>query len=444
MRSLSATAWVWPIAVSLVSAALGTVADRLLGLDLDGLGLVPRWAARIIVCWALVYLWVLSAPLALLVAAVLIVVKRSGIGGPVPFAGSALPSHRLRWTGYAALAMLVLVVVSRGPALIYWDENAYMARAAWGSAGLAAIRDRTLDPDPLVLTRGYPIFWAIPTAVLSGLSSQPFSLLLAGSAAFLVIAILYVGLCTDRVRAGEPFALLAIAGVIGTPLSFVHARSLYADLPLGLLVGAWTLLITGGRSLGSIALIGIALGGMKDEGITAALAGLIAVSLVQVADVSRRRRLAEIGTVGSALLFILIWKWWSPTSGIPSAGHTFAAVHWDRIDDIALRGFLRHASDVYSWGVVWAVAAGAIVSAPWTWMRLSPDTRFLGVFVVLHAVGNFGAIAVAPTDVVEHVTVLGIVANRLLIQELPAVLVFLSMFVRDLQRAPITAAQSPL
>jgi hypothetical protein len=367
--------------------------------------------------------------------------RRSGTGGALRVAGS-LPPHQ-GWVAFGAFTLLVIVVASRAPAMIYWDENAYLARAAWGHAGLGAIRDQALDPDPLFITRGYPIFWAVVIAALSGGATLPLALLLAGSLALLVFATLYVGLCAERVRARQPFALLPLAGLVMTPLSLVHARTLYADLPLGLLIGAWTLLIVDRRSLGSIALVGVALGGMKDEGITGAVSGLAALLAVGATGASRRRRFGEVAAVGSALALILLWKSWSPTSGIPTAGHTFVAIHWDRIGDIVLRGFLRHATDIYSWGLLWGVAAGALVSTPWTWRRLAMDTRFLAVFVALHASGNFAAIAVAPSDVVEHVTALGIVANRLLLQELPAVLLFLAAFLRDVAWAETAESSRP-
>jgi hypothetical protein len=142
--------------------------------------------------------------------------------------------------------------------------------------------------------------------------------------------------------------------VLLTPLPWVHLRSAYVDLPVGLLAAALlgTLLQEGRPShIGWAA--AVMLVAFKDEG----LAHVVTATLAAV--VAGRRRWVW-GPLVLAGAWVVGWRVRLWTAGAANVDHALGWPVWREVVPVGV-GLAQHATEMATWGVFWALAFGALV-----------------------------------------------------------------------------------
>lgn len=290
-----------------------------------------------------------------------------------------------------ALGVVAAVVLARPWVPTYWDEFVWLAKARLGFGGVEA----ALDPAQKVIPQGYPPLW--PEAV-SWVSLGQDSLHAHTLAASLLVLL---ALAT----ALEVWAVKIQWWILAVPLVWVHLRATYLDLPVGLLGLALLGLLLQRPSVSAVA-IAVVLVGIKDDGVAQVLA---ATGAALAFGASRSWRQAM--PAGVALLAVGVWKWLTQQHGTAAVDHAFDGFAWPWISTL-VKLFAVHATDVFSWGVFWAVALAALVLPD---PRLRPLRAMLVLLVLLMA----AALLIGP----ERVRVFaenGTLLNRLLLQLWPA------------------------
>ncbi|HEY1088457.1 MAG TPA: hypothetical protein VGE37_12205, partial [Archangium sp.] len=188
--------------------------------------------------------------------------------------------------------------------------------------------------------------------------------------------------------------------LLSAPLVWVHARSTYVDLPVGLLGLAFFCHLRA-RSLFTAGVLAVVLAGIKDEGLAQVLAVTAAVLFLE-----GFRAWRFVLPAVAALTSMLTWRWLVHLHGI--------------------RLFALHATDVFSWGVFWAVVVAMLVTP-----SADKQLRALKVMLVLLFAFSSAALLLGP----ERVRVFaenGTLLNRLLLQLWPgaALLVIQSLSAR--------------
>ena len=298
-----------------------------------------------------------------------------------------------------------------------WDEFVWLGKARFESLGFGAGVQGALDPAQHVIPAGYPPLWPAAVGWLS-LGHDAIS-------THVLAASLLVLLCAATVL--ETFSstrpLLLALTVFAAPLVWVHFRSTYVDLPVGLLgVAVLGLLLKNPeRPPVLAAVLAMVLVGFKDEGLAQVLAATGAALLVH-----RRWRLALPAIL--ALVTIGTWRWLVYSHGIRLFDHALGVPQWDWIPRL-VQLLAMHGSDLFSWGVFWAVTL-AVMLMP----SKNPTTRALRAMLLLLFVFTAAALLAGP----ERVRVFaenGTLINRLLLQFWPcAALLVITGLVRFLFR----------
>ncbi|MDP2273254.1 MAG: hypothetical protein Q8N23_13235 [Archangium sp.] len=314
--------------------------------------------------------------------------------------GSFTPARIGRvWWGLFGL------VLARPLVPTWWDEFVWLGKARFESLGFGAGVQAALDPAQHVIPAGYPPLWPSAVGWLSlghdALSTQ----VLAAS----LLVLLCAATALETLSLSRP-RLLVIAVLASAPFVWLHARSTYVDLPIGLLglaVVGLLLRTTDGRPPLLAAALAVVLAGFKDEGLAQVIAATGAALLVQG---FRKWRLALPALL--ALLTMATWRWLVHSHGVPLFDHALGVPQWNWIPRLVeLLAF--HASDVFTWGVFWAVTL-AVVLTP----SKDPAVRTLRVMWVLLLLFTVVALLAGP----ERVRVFaenGTLLNRLLLQLWP-------------------------
>jgi hypothetical protein len=301
------------------------------------------------------------------------------------------------------LAVLAALVLARPWVPTGWDEFVWLGKArleAWGfGAGVAA----AIDPAQRLIPPGYPPLWPATVGWLSLRTDALDAQVVAASLLVLLCAASAVEAWHERV--GRP-DLLALA-VLATPLAWVHVRSTYVDLPVGLLgVALVGQLVKGAPAAVPMA---VALVGFKDEGLAQVLAATVAALLVTKAP---RWRVALPAVTAAAAA--LTWRWLTTSKGVQNADHALGLPLWSWAPTL-VKLLVLHATDVFTWGVFWAVAtACALRNLP-----EDPQGRAVRASLALGLLLSAGALLAGP----ERVRVFaenGTLINRLLMQLWPA------------------------
>ncbi|MDP1823932.1 MAG: hypothetical protein Q8L48_11845 [Archangium sp.] len=283
-----------------------------------------------------------------------------------------------------------------------WDEFVWLGKARFESLGFGAGVQAALDPAQHVIPAGYPPLWPAAVGWLSLGHDALSTHVLAGS--------LLVALCAAT--AIETFApekprLLALGVLASAPLVWVHLRSTYVDLPVGLLGLAvlGLLLRSPERPPLLAAVLALVLAGFKDEGLAQVLAATGAALLVH-----RHWRLGLPALV--ALVTVATWRVLVSTHGVPLFDHALGVPQWDWVPRF-VHLLVLHATELFSWGVFWAVTV-AVVLMP----TRDPAARALRAMLVLLFLFTAAALLSGP----ERVRVFaenGTLLNRLLLQLWP-------------------------
>jgi hypothetical protein len=438
--------------------ATGAVLDRVLALDLGalgpGTGRWARWAmCGIVACFAAaLHPLVLGAMIAL---ALIGRFMRNRWGAAPP---SRRPTPRPPWWGITA-ALLTLVVVCRPATLSYWDGFIWLAKARIESGGWGALRAATLDQSTGIVPSGYPLLWPLAASWLS-LSGRSMEALAAGAAAMtLVTLMLFLDAAADAPGIGRPVATspgasggvaraageprwaalgLALVGV--TPLVFVHLRSSYADLPVGLLAATCTLRLVrsverGGDAPGDLSVAAItaaALAGIKDEGMAHVVGLVVALIAVKVWKLWAGARLPlapGMAVLAAAAIPFNGWRLLLASHHVVDTDHSLSQPDFHAVGAVA-RTVLAHLADTRTWGALWpiAFACAALVLARGNTFRSA--TRLATFAFLAEGALLVSAIVFGPARV-RVFAFEGTLVNRLLLQLAPAAGVMLMLALAD-------------
>jgi hypothetical protein len=450
---------IWRAFVPLVFfAAAGALLDRVLALDLGAAGSsVGRWArwtmCGIVACFAAaLHPAVLGA---LIVLALVGRFARSRSAAGPRLATPRLPAlSALRgppWWAIAAAA-LTLVVVCRPATPAYWDSFVWLAKARIESGGWGALRTAALDQTTDVVPSGYPLLWPLAASWLS-MSGRSMEALAAGAAAMTLVTLMLFldtaadtagvgrGARADAGVGGEPrWAALGLALVGVTPLVFVHLRSSYADLPVGLLAATCTLRLVrsverSGDAPGDLsvaAMTAVALAGIKDEGMAHVVALVVALIVVKVWKLWEGQRLPlapGMAVLAAAAIPFNGWRLLLRSRGVIDADHSLSRPDLHAAGAIG-RTVLAHLADTRSWGALWpiAFACAALVLARGSTFRAA--TRMATFAFLAEGVLLVSAIVCGPARV-RVFAFEGTLVNRLLLQLAPAAGVMLMLALAD-------------
>ncbi|HEX3772726.1 MAG TPA: hypothetical protein VHV30_17725 [Polyangiaceae bacterium] len=424
--------------------AAGALLDRVLGLDLGATdrtatdaGKWARWAlCGLIACFAL------ALHPAVFGALVALALVRRFTAGPVDHAslvrGVERPGDRRVSLAFGvAAAAIVLVVICRPPALAYWDSFVWLGKARIESTGWGALKAASLDRSADVIPAGYPMFWPLASSWLS-MGGRSMEALAAGAAAMTLLAVMIfldAVAATSGDRAAGPegqshgrprWAPLALAMVAITPLVFVHLRSAYADLPVGLLAATCTLRLSrsldrpGARSgdLVVACLAAAALAGLKDEGMAHVAASAVAVIFLQLLARERPPLAPALAVMAAAAIPFNGWRMILRAYGVVDTDHKPSAPDFAAAGRIG-HTVLHHLGDTRSWGALWpiafACAALVIGLGVGRGRTFGAASRFAALAFVAESAMLFAALLFGP-DRVRVFAYEGTLVNRLLIQ----------------------------
>lgn len=333
----------------------------------------------------------------LVLGVALIGLSRLGLS-PLPDA-SALRRGEL--IGFGLLAALVL---ARPWTPTQWDEFVWIAKARLESIGFGFGVTAALEPSMGLIPPGYPPLWPASIGWLSlhvdelGADVLSGSLLMLASAATLI----------EVWRAERRESWLVLAVLFASPLIWVHLRSTYVDLPVGLLSAslAVALLRSGARPPFLAVLLGVVLAAFKDEGLLHVISATVAALTVR-----GWRSWRLLLPAGAALLAAGAWRLLLTMHEVAGRDHAVGAPAFGEAGHV-LKLLALHLVDLHSWGVFWAFAFAAFALAK---SELTRGLRLAlaGLFAV-----TFFALLVGP----ERVRVFaenGTLLNRLLLQLWP-------------------------
>jgi hypothetical protein len=411
-------------------AGLGAAIDRLMRLGLGGgPGRWPRWiACGLAACFAAALHPVV---LVLLLAVALAWRVHDSTGAHV------VKTWSPPWRWLQGVAVLALAAIALRPATpMYWDAFVWLGKARIESGGLGALRTGALDPSADVIPAGYPLLWPLAASWFSSFGRTAAALTAGAAATTLLSLLLFLDAAAAAFDGRDPslgaaerrprWALgagLAILGV--TPLLFVHLRSAYADLPVGLMAATCTLRL--GRDLeardeasGDIAcaaIVALVLSGLKDEGVAHVAA--IVLSLIATRELCGRRASLRSPAVvlGAAALPFMAWRILLVAHGLANGDHELSTPDLAALGKIATVT-LSSMGDMKSWGALWSLATVSAVIVLVRRSSFRPATVLAAIAVLGEGAMLGGALLFGP-DRVRAFAFEGTLVNRLLVQLAP-------------------------
>lgn len=330
-----------------------------------------------------------------------------------------------RWpvAGQAASPKLALVCVAVGATLIVlqppvpiaWDELVWLARARVGSAGPAALIERSLDPAGGLVPSGYPIGAGLLQSSMACLSDELAALTGGAGALVLFTYSVFALALAQSTIASRAVTTLALAM---TPLAWVHLRTGMLDLPVGTLAAAFALALHGAargdaRLVRLVVPVALLLTTLKDEG------GMfvVVIAAASVVDRAHRRALAPhvLTSVVAALAALGCWRLRLSLRGTPTEHHALVGFALGALGPL-LRELARAASDVESFGGSLAMVLLAALSA--SGPRARPIERALGLAWIGCLGGAITALLIGP-DAVRSFATSGTLWPRLLLELMP-------------------------
>lgn len=355
---------------------------------------------------------------------VLLALSRAGLT-PLP---DPLPLRRGEVVGFLVLSALVL---ARPWVPTQWDEFVWIAKARLESLGFGGGVDAALDPSLHLIPAGYPPLWPSAIGWLSLHTDEIDADVLSGSLLMLVCVATLIEVWRE-----EHVSAVGLAVVFASPLIWVHLRSTYVDLPVGLLSAALAVCLVRSHERPPFlaVLLGVVLAAFKDEG----LLHVFAASLAALLTHGRRWRFALPAV--AAVVTALAWKVLLRVHDVGVRDHSVSLPAWREAPHLA-KLLALHLLDLHSWGVFWALVLAAALQANGSPMARGLRLTLLGLFGV-----TFLALLAGP----ERVRVFadnGTLLNRLLLQLWPcAALLVLSTWLSPAPRdapAPREAPASP-
>ena len=294
--------------------------------------------------------------------------------------------------------------------------------------------ERALDPQSELVPRGYPVIAAVLEACFAMRDDSLASLVSGGTALVVAVLALYV-LLLDRGAASAFEERATLVVLACTPLAWVHLRSVQLDLPIGLLVGALVLAIERADQNDRLgipaAVVAALLLGIKDEGLSAALAVAIALGTWGASPRARRAAWLAFASLASA---VIVFRVRLLLAGSANDDHTLGTATPGAIVPL-LGDALRDASDLQTWGLVPSIALAACLVA------LRPGTpdraRKLALLLALHSLGLLVALVVGPQQVRDFAFE-GTLLDRLGLQLLPTAALLIPRLVSEAPRTEST------
>lgn len=313
------------------------------------LSIALRRPAAALVTLAVLHLASLGAPgLGLLAFAAAAVLALRRATSPAPL--EPMP--------YVALGGVAAVALARPWVPTHWDELVWLGKARLAGQGFDAVVDASLDPAQHLIPAGYPTLW--PAAV--GWLTLGHDALTAHTLAASLLVLLCAAAALEAwwpLLKERRTPALALAAALAAPLVWVHLRSTYLDLPVGLLglalLGA--LLGKGRRPPVQAFAFAIVLAGFKDEGVVHVVAATLAALFAAEKPRLRALTLALPAALAGALA--LTWRVLVSQAGAPGLDHALGAVLPSFAPQLA-RLLWLHATDVVTWGVFWPIALVAL------------------------------------------------------------------------------------
>lgn len=304
---------------------------------------------------------------------------------------------------WVTVGVFALVVFARPWVPTQWDEFVWLGKARLEALGFGTGARFALDPAQHLVPSGYPPLWPSLVGWLGMGTDSLEAQVVASSLLVVVAAATALEAWQKHLRRATPWWLIA---VLVTPLFWVHARSAYVDLPVGLL--ALALLGSALNEDVSLAtVLAVILCALKDEG----LAYVIAITVATGPPLANRplKHLAP-GLAGA--LTAIGWRVLTHQHDIVNDDHALSTPQLSWLLPLG-RLLLLHASDLASWGAFWAVAAVSVVRpAP------EPITRALRWALVISVGLSALALLCGPPQV-RSFAQNGTLLNRLLMQWWP-------------------------
>jgi hypothetical protein len=385
-------------------------------------GGVVRWPLLALATLVGCYLFFAIPWLALLVAVGLggvVLVRRRRLVAEEP-APSRVPRGALVMTGVAFLAVTLF---DRAATPYFWDAFVWLAKARYAAGGLEGLIAGGLQTTlPPFIPSGYPLLEPLMVALLGGLSSRPEFVVAGAIGLELLITVLYLSAVADdeRLTPRDRATRLATVTVVllASPLVLVHLRSSYVDLPLGLLVGAFAVLLGRPGAGVASAVVAVAAVALKDEG----MVHVAAITLVGVADGLARQRDAALvrRAIASGLCAATVMAAWHlrlDLSGIANADHALSLPDWHRLRMLAGCA-LAHLLEFQSWGALAVLGVGGIMAVAIKPRSAPRAALWYGSLLLADAIVLFVALLATPERVMEFVTG-GTLLNRLAMQLAP-------------------------
>jgi hypothetical protein len=215
------------------------------------------------------------------------------------------------------------------------------------------------------------------------------------------------------------YATVAVA-VVSAPFVFVHLRSVYVDLPVGLLIAALAALLVVPASRSSavvVAVVAAALASAKDEGFVH-VAVVATVAMVPALRARRASRLLSplAAWVGAAVPF-LAWRILLVEHGATDPDHGLGMPDLATVTPL-LRIFASHALDLRSWGLFWPIAVGVVLSEVTRRDARGGAARLFATMLACDVAAVFVGLTACPERVHEFAEA-GTLVGRLLLQEAP-------------------------
>jgi hypothetical protein len=224
----------------------------------------------------------------------------------------------------------------------------------------------------------------------------------------------------ERITSSGRATRLATVGLVllASPLVLVHLRSSYVDLPLGLLVGAFAVLLRRPRAGVACAVVAVAAAALKDEGMVhvAAMTLVGAGSgLAGSRDGALVRRSIACGLCAAAAM--AAWHVRLHMSGIANADHAISLPDWHRVRPLA-GAALEHLFEFRSWGALGVLGVGGMVAVAIQPRSAPRDAVWCAMLLSADALVLFVALLATPGRVMEF-AMEGTLLNRLAMQLAP-------------------------
>jgi hypothetical protein len=345
------------------------------------------------------------------------------------------PRLRAPLGGLAAttLAFLGATLFDRPSTPCFWDAFVWLAKARYAAGGLGAlIRGGLHTTLPPFIPSGYPLLEPLSVAILAGFSPRPESVVAGAIGLEILATLLFLCAIADDERMPPRCRARRLATValvlLASPLVLVHLRSAYVDLPLGLLVGAFAILLPRPGAGVACAVLAVAAAALKDEG----MIHVAAITLVGVFHglTGRRhealvRRSIACGSCAAAVM--AAWHLRLHISGITNVDHALSLPHWNRLRPLA-GAALDRLLEFRSWGALGVLGIGGVVAVTIRPRSAPRDAAWFALLLLVDAVALFVGLLASPDRVMEFITG-GTLLNRLAMQLSPLAALLLAAWV---------------